>query len=133
MAADPITAASAAVVSYGAEVHIGYPADKLAIPGVTNLQSYTTDEGYENKEEFADENGNIGLTVFSGYTQTISFSGLLKKGQTNAPYKGMTITLSDSDDDTYAYIDTLSIAYGPRTAAVTGTVKICKKLAKPSA
>ena len=132
MAADPITAASAAVVSYGAEVHIGYPASKLAIPGVTLLQSYTTDEGYETKEEFSDENGNIGLTVFSGYTQTISFSGFLKKGQTSVPYKGMVITLSD-DDGTYAYIDSLSIAYGPRTATVTGTAKIVKKLAAPSA
>ena len=132
MAADPITAATAAVVSYGADIHIGYPADKVAIPGVTEIQSYTVDEGYETKEEYPDEVGNIGTTVFSGYSQTISFTGLVKKGQTTMPYKGMALTLSDLEENDYAYIDTLSVAYGPRAAQVSGTVKIVRKLAKPT-
>ena len=132
MAADPITAATAAVVAHGADVEIGYPADKIAIPGVTEVQAYTVDEGYETKEEFPDELGNIGLTVFSGYCQIISFDGFLKKGQTTRPYKGMAITLTDADNKR-AHIESCVIANGARAARVTGTIKIVYKLAKPTA
>lgn len=122
-----VTPASASAVAYGTKVNLGLPA--LEIPGVVNLQSKTISEGYENKEEFPDEDGNIGVTVFSRYRKVIAFSGLLAPGAT-PPYEGMSFALGD---DWTAYIDTgLQVAETPTVTTVSGTIKAFKKLAKPS-
>lgn len=104
---------------------------RLEIPGVINLQTQTISEGYETKEEFSDEIGNIGLTVFSGYSKTIAFTGFLAKDAgTTTPYVGMEVTM----EGWTAYIDSgFSIAYGPRAATVSGTIKAYKALTSPNA
>lgn len=125
--AEPVTPAKSSAVAYGTKVNLGMSA--LEIPGVVNLQSKTISEGYENKEEFTDEDGNIGVTVFSRYRKVIAFSGLLAPGAT-PPYEGMAFTLGE---DWTAYIDTgLQVAETSTVTTVSGTIKAFKKLAKPS-
>lgn len=121
-----VTAASVSAVAYGTKVNLGMP--ELEIPGVVNLQSQTITEGYESVEEFPDTIGNIGTVVFSRYTKTISFTGLLAPGAT-PPYGGMQFELGD--DWTAAIQPGLQVAPTATVTNVSGTIKAWKKLAKP--
>ena len=122
-----VTAASVSAVAYGTKVNLGMP--ELEIPGVVNLQSQTITEGYENVEEFPDTIGNIGTVVFSRYTKTISFTGLLAPGAT-PPYGGMKFELGEGW--TAAIQPGLQVAPTATVTNVSGTIKAWKKLAAPT-
>lgn len=122
-----VTAPTVSAVAYGAKVNLGMP--ELSVPGVVNLQSQTINEGFELKEEFPDEHGNIGLTVFSRYRKLIAFSGLLAPGAT-PPYEGMAFELGEGWT---AYIDTgLQVAPTATVTNVSGTIKAFKALTAPT-
>ena len=125
--AEPVTPATSSAVAYGTKVNLGMP--ELEIPVLVNLVSQTLTEVYESVEEFPDTIGNIGTVVFSRYTKTISFTGLLAPGAT-PPYGGMKFELDEGW--TAAIQPGLQVAPTATVTNVSGTIKAWKKLAAPT-